>query len=94
MHTLPAVLPAGGELGPRGSDGRRQGPPGQAGRGRGRRRSADLPAQTLSEAHERHGEVTQGHPGAGGHGEVLREGERNGLDFILKLCRLQPLRVL
>lgn len=36
------------------------------------RRSA---APTLPQAHERHREVTQGHPGAGGHGEVLRQGE-------------------
>lgn len=71
VHPLP-VLPGGDGLGPRGPDGRRQGASSQAGRGR---RWTDLPAQALSQAYECHGEVAQGHPGAGGHGEVLRQGE-------------------
>lgn len=76
VHPLP-VLPGGEGLGLWGSHGGHRGPTGGVRTGvRGRRRARH--AQTLSQAHERHREAAQSHPGAGGHGEVLREGERRG----------------
>lgn len=72
LHPLPH-LPGGGRLESGGFDGPRQGPSSQAG-GRGCCRRV-RPPQTLSQAYECHRKVTQGHPGAGGHGKVLCEGE-------------------
>lgn len=71
VHPLP-VLPGRDGLGPWEPDGRHQGTSSQAGRGC---RWTDLPTQAVSQAYECHGEVAQGHPGARGHGEVLRQGE-------------------
>lgn len=53
-------------------DGQDKGSCGEAGGGRARRA---LPAQAVSQAHERHRAAAQSHPGAGGHREVLREGQ-------------------
>lgn len=60
-------------LSSRGCDGWCEGNSGRRVRLKSRQRGRA--AQTLPQAHERHGEAAQGHPGAGGHGEVLREGE-------------------
>lgn len=58
------------------TDGGHQGISGQAGRGVGvGSHGRGHLAQILSQAHECHREVTQGHPGAGGHRKVIREGE-------------------
>lgn len=71
MQPLP-VLPGGDGPVLRRADGQDKGSCGETGRGRSRR---ELPAQAMSQAHERHRAATQSHPGAGGHGEVLRQGQ-------------------
>lgn len=40
----------------------------------------------MPQAHERHRAATQSHPGAGGHGEVLREGQAAKLSLTVTIA--------
>lgn len=65
------------------SDGGHKGPTVKEGRGVGvGSHGRSHPAQTLHQAHERHREVTKSHPGAGGHREVICEGETTTLGLL------------